>query len=588
MTRSGDDSDIYVAVFASANSRTQRHATPLPKPTRTTTYGLAYKQAKSLLPSIKTTTWGSWLPGQTAVTANDTADPYGMAAWQQLWVDADLQNFTFNGIYSTTVKPTPVPTSSLVLPPKNYFGPSDCYALPKDFVYGGAAAAAQIEGAIGQEGRTPSILERWSTNNSDVRDYITNENYYLYKADIAKLAAGGMKYYHFTISWNRIVPFGVAGSPVNKQGLDHYDDLINTVLDYGMIPIVSIMHFDTPFNFIAGEVDVNPVQNKQSLFNYNGGFQNETWSDAFVYYGKIVLAHYSDRVPIWISNNSPFLWCYNPLGCHNVIKTHAELYHFYHDELKGTGKFGMKIGVSFPLPLNPLNASDVAASERFMDLYVGILAYPLYLGQQYPASYAATIPNVTLFTDAELKRVGHTADFFALNEYTSQTVTQPAGGIAACQGNVSHPNWPYCVVRTEVASTGWALGYKGNDADWNTPVFAIRECLKYLWNKYKLPMMITEFGFVVPYEAEVGLKAKLFDSPRSEYYLAYLSEMLKSMYEDGVEVIGALAWSWIDNWEFGSVDEAYGLIYNNFTSQERMYKKSFFDFVDFFKTRIQS
>lgn len=107
-----------------------------------------------------------------------------------------------------------------------------------------------------------------------------------------------------------------------------------------MLPIVSIMHFDTPFEFVAGEVDVYPIFDKQSLFNYSGGFYNETWSEAFLYYGKIVLTHYADRVPIWISNNSPFLWCHNPLGCHNTIKTHAELYHFYYEDLKGTGKLG--------------------------------------------------------------------------------------------------------------------------------------------------------------------------------------------------------------------------------------------------------
>lgn len=148
-----------------------------------------------------------------------------------------------------------------------------------------------------------------------------------------------------------------------------------------------------------------------------------------------------------------------------------------------------------------------------MDLYVGILAYPMITGEHYPAVYAATISDVTLFTEDELALIGHTADFFANNGYISQVVTQPVDGIEACH-TYSHPSWPYFVIRTEVANTGWALGYKGNDAYLNTPRFAIRECLEYLWAKYKLPIMIKEFGFVVSHEAEVGLQAKLYEQPR--------------------------------------------------------------------------
>ena len=81
---------------------------------------------------------------------------------------------------------------------------------------------------------------------------ITNLNYYLYKQDIARLTAVGVKSYTFTISWSRILPFGAAGSPVNKEGIYHYDDLINTILEYGMEPIVTLNHFDTPSYFTTG------------------------------------------------------------------------------------------------------------------------------------------------------------------------------------------------------------------------------------------------------------------------------------------------------------------------------------------------
>ena len=72
----------------------------------------------------------------------------------------------------------------------------------------------------------------------------------LYKQDIVRMTAAGMKYYSFSISWSRILPFGKAGSPVNQEGIDHYNDVINMILEYGMKPVVTIHHFDTPFLFV--------------------------------------------------------------------------------------------------------------------------------------------------------------------------------------------------------------------------------------------------------------------------------------------------------------------------------------------------
>jgi beta-glucosidase/6-phospho-beta-glucosidase/beta-galactosidase len=126
-----------------------------------------------------------------------------------------------------------VPSSELVLPPRDYFGPTDCYNFPKDFVFGVAGSAAQIEGAVALEGRSPSLLEKLAPGNKP-KDYVTNENYFLYKQDIQRLAAMGVEYYSFTIPWTRILPFALPGTPVNQQAIDHYDDLITAVLDAGM------------------------------------------------------------------------------------------------------------------------------------------------------------------------------------------------------------------------------------------------------------------------------------------------------------------------------------------------------------------
>lgn len=85
------------------------------------------------------------------------------------------------------------------------------------------------------------------------KDYVTDENYFYYKQDIERLAAMGVEYYSFSIPWTRIMPFILPGTPVNKQAIDHYNDLINTVLDAGMQPVVTMLHFDSPLIFVAGD-----------------------------------------------------------------------------------------------------------------------------------------------------------------------------------------------------------------------------------------------------------------------------------------------------------------------------------------------
>jgi hypothetical protein len=295
--------------FAYTQSSTRRTAFSVPAPTTTTTFAPPYASLCSLLPSLSTTTWGNWNPNDTKAT--DTADPYGNYAWSSQWERAQLPNFTFTGIYSTTVSPTPIPTSELTLPPTDPFGPTDCYNFPEDFVLGVAGAAAQVEGAAAMEGKGPSWADRmigpefvlemfgqepWERSHG----YTAIENYFLYKQDIERLAAMGMRYYSFSISWVRILPFTLPGTPVNKEGLKHYDDLINFVLEKGMKPIVTLTHIDSPLIFYPNvSTDYIGRNPEYGFLDYR--LQDPRFEDAWVNYGKIVMSHFADRVPIWVT-----------------------------------------------------------------------------------------------------------------------------------------------------------------------------------------------------------------------------------------------------------------------------------------------
>ena len=557
------------------------YAKGLPKPSTVTNYGPHYTEVSHLLGDLKTTTWGNWNPNATA-TATDKDDPYGQYAWSQLWENVALKNFTSTGIYSTTVDPTPVPSESLVLPPPDVFSFDDNLKFPLDFVFGVAGSAAQIEGAIAMEGRSPTIIEVL-VRYSRPKDYVTNENYYLYKQDLLRLAQMGVKTYSFSIPWTRILPFVTPGTPVNKQGIDHYDDLINYCLELGIQPMVTLTHFDSPVQFLGGKV---PLATDYPL-NFYAGYANDTFVEAFVNYGKIVMSHFADRVGLFVTFNEPYLYAGYPLGVKNVVTAHAALYDFYHNELKGCGKVGIKFNDNFGVPKNATDPQDVAAANRFQDFQLGSFANPLFLGQDYPEAWKSTFSNETeiFFSAEELKNVSKKVDFLGIDPYTYTVVTPPEEGIAACQANTSHSLWPLCVNETQTREDGWKMGYRSESYVYTTPV-EFRQYLNYLWNTFKAPVFVTEYGFPEWKETEKELGDQLFDQARSIYYRLYLDAMLKAIHEDKVEVMGSLAWSFQDNWEFGSADQLFGMQVVNTTTQERFFKKSFFDYVKFYQDRI--
>lgn len=514
-----------ISSFAFTQNETVRTAASIPTPpTGTRTYAQPYASHKSLMSSLSTTTWGSWNPNATA-SATDTKNPFGNAAWTALWERANPPNFTEIGIYSTTVSPTPIPTSELVLPPADYFGPTDCYYFPEDFIFGMAGSASQIEGAVAEEGRGPTMMELLIQDDRP-KDYATNENYYLYKQDIERLAAQGVEYYSFSIAWTRILPFAFPGTPVNKQGIDHYNDLINFVLEKGMKPAVTIFHIDTPLQFFS---NLSTIQDDALIEYVNGGYQDSKFEDDFVNYGKIVLSHFADCIPIWVTFNEPLIYCDNGVSVDHVIKAHARLYHFYHDsdKINGTGLMSLKLNDNFGVPLGPNNQSHVDAANHFNDFQLATFN-PIFLGIDYPEAYKMTIADYVPLTAEDIAYINGTADWFGIDPYTATVVVPPSYGIAACTANTSDPYFPYCVNQSTLTTFGWDIGYRSQPYVYITPTY-LRGYLSHLWNTFKKPIIVSEFGFPVWDEADELLVNQLFDSPRSTYYLSYMSEVLKSI-----------------------------------------------------------
>ncbi|KAH8203489.1 hypothetical protein TruAng_002360 [Truncatella angustata] len=558
--------------FSYKQMSTNRYATPLVTPLSLSTFAPNFSQVSTLLPASVTYTTYSL---DRAATFDD--GPFGQSAYAALWMDF---TYTHDLPFTTTVSPTPVASSELVYPPQFPARPQHedkSLKFPCNFIWGAAASAWQIEGGLQFEGRGPGAIDQIgaigtglaaSLNDSN----IANMNYFLYKQDIARLAALGVPHYSFTISWTRVIPFGIAGSPVNIQALDHYEDVIKTCYEYGVTPIITLMHADSPV----------------------GIFDDlEAFPEHFLYYAKQVMTRFADRIPIWFTicepNQAPLFLSsdYNVLTAE--AKAHAGVYNWYKKELKGTGRISTKFANNLAVPLDPDNSSHVEAAIRYQEFSLGVMANPLFLGHQIPQVVLDTPSiNITTLTQKELEYLNGTVDFLALDPYIAQFAYPPDEGYEACASDPSNPLWPSCVATGATQVNGWLEGVPSNSYSLIAPQY-VREQFSYVWNTYKpSEIMLTEFGFPQIDDSHHELSVQQFDFDRSMYYHNFLTEVLHTIHTDNVNVIGALAWSWIDNNEFGDYGNQYGMQTVNRTDGlfTRRYKRSFFDYVDFFHTYI--
>ena len=282
---------------------------------------------------------------------------------------------------------------------------------------------------------------------------------------------------------------------MNQQGIDHYNDVINFVLEKGMIPVATLLHFDTPVQFYGA--NLTTAADPPLIGYVNGGYQNETFVDSFVNYAKIVMTNYADRVPLWFTFNEPLLYSYNGVSIDHVIRAHAQVYHFYKEELKGTGKISIKFNDNFGVPRDPANDADVYAANHFNSFQLGTFCNPIFLGIDYPDSYKQTISDFIPLSKEDLQYIGHTADYLGIDPYTATVVAPPVpdeiSSVTDCASNSSDLFRPYCVNQTLVNQFGWDIGYRSQSYVYITPTY-LREYLSYLYNTFKTPILITEFG----------------------------------------------------------------------------------------------
>ncbi|CAN6614722.1 hypothetical protein TRVA0_006S00342 [Trichomonascus vanleenenianus] len=473
--------------------------------------------------------------------------------------------------------------------------------FPKDFIWGWAASAPQIEGAVRADGRGPSVWDNivhkvpGIIKNNDTLDVTTN-HYYLYKQDVERLKAMKVPYYSLTMSWSRIFPFG--NGTVNKKGLEHYIDEVDYLIANGITPVVTIYHWDMP----------------QALQNAYGGWIDKHVVEDYANYARTVFHALANKVKTWITMNEPQVFCqdyydwpdkvfptFNKTALerkylcgHHAILAHATAVKVFREEIEpkyGKGKIGFPQSWDFTPPFSDSNA-DHQASNRSMDFTAGWISQPIFGDGEYPKVMRDTLGELLpKFTEEQKKLIAGAADFYAWDSYTGYPVRAPDDGIEACIKKKTHPDWPGCYESSLVLINGWYAGGVSDPgtANWllNAPDI-VKQGIRWSWNKYSpKEYILPEFGWAVYKENDMDIVQARYDTERIDYLHSYLDAMLDLINIDQVNITGCFVWSMMDNLEwYEGFRTRFGLQYVDYTTLERTYKKSAFFTRDYFRHHL--
>lgn len=458
--------------------------------------------------------------------------------------------------------------------------------FPKDFLWGSASAAYQVEGAWNLDGKGKSVWDEFvripnktfKGSNGDV----AVDHYHRFKEDIALMAEQGLKTYRFSIAWTRILPEG--RGEINQKGVDFYSDLIDELLKYGIEPIVTLYHWDLP----------------QALEDAYGGWESRQVIQDFTNYAKILFDAYSDRVNYWVSLNEQnvfmmhgFLMASHPPAVtdpkrmyaanHIANLANASVIKAFRD-----GEYPGKIGPSFAM--SPAYAVDcqpenVIATENMLDLFSNFWM-DVYVYGRYPKVALKNLAKNGLAPvfeagDEDLLKAGK-PDFMGVNYYQSMTIaSNPLDGVTMTgEANYSgkkgttkeagQPGMYKIVSNPYLEKTNW---------DWTIDPAGLRISLRRISSRYDLPILITENGLGDFDTLEAD--GQVHDQPRIDYLKTHCLAIQEAI-TDGVEVLGYCTWSFTDllSWLNG-YQKRYGFVYvdRDETNEKELkrYKKDSFN-----------
>ncbi len=455
--------------------------------------------------------------------------------------------------------------------------------FPANFLWGGAVAANQCEGAYDEDGKG------WSTQDlapkgvvGAITDHPTEDNlklkgidfYHCYREDIAMLAEMGFSVFRFSIAWSRIFPNGDEETP-NEAGLAFYDQLIDECRRHGMEPLVTLSHYETPYH-LAKTYD---------------GWCSRKMIDFFKRYVNTVMKRYKGKVHYWLTFNEINSILHNPCLSGGILTpkeqlSKSDLYQAIHHELVASAlvtkmaheidpdnKVGcMVIGIpSYPLTPNPDDVIANMEQDRHNLYFTDVQArgaYPKYLNRYFKEN---GIQIQMEEGDEEILK--NSVDFISFSYYMSTCGCADPDAHPQAAGNII-PGVANPYLRS--SQWGWQIDPKG-----------LRYLLNQFYDRYQKPLFIVENGLGARDELiEKDGVLTVEDDYRIEYMREHLLQVEEAI-EDGVEVLGYTSWGCIDlvSASTAQMSKRYGFIYvdrndDGSGTMARYRKKSFYWYRD--------
>lgn len=426
--------------------------------------------------------------------------------------------------------------------------------LPADFRFGISTSAYQVEGAVDEDGRGPSVWDTFCREPGRIADgssgLVACDHYHRVDEDTALLRDLGVDAYRFSIAWPRVFPTG--RGEVNQAGLDFYDRLVDKVLDAGVEPVATLFHWDLP----------------QTLED-DGGWLNRATADRFAEYAEVVAARLADRVAHWIPVDEPsvvtvrgyatgehapgkrLMFEATPVA-HHLLLAHGRAA----IALRAAGATSVGCA-NYHAPVWPASDddADVGASKLFDAVCNGMFLEPMLLGR-YPIDLAPMVEHVVF--DGDLATIRQPLDFYGVTYYSPMRI-----GAAG-----------------EDAPTPFELrdvvGRPTTDVGWPVAPDALREWLIVFRARLRAavpPLVVTGSGCA--FSEGPGPDGVIDDQPRIDYHRAHLTEIAAAV-RMGVDIRGYYVTSLLDDfaWRFG-YRAPFGMVHVDRVTQERTKKRSF-------------
>lgn len=440
-------------------------------------------------------------------------------------------------------------------------------SFPEGFAWGTATASYQIEGAVAEDGRGPSIWDTFArtpgkTANGDTGD-VACDHYHRYAEDVDLMASLNFTHYRFSIAWPRIQPTG--SGAFNQAGFDFYQRLVDKLLESGVQPWVTLYHWDLP----------QPLEDA-------GGWPVRDTAERFADYAAETYSRLSDRIPYWTTLNEP--WCSAYLGYGNGVHApgrqepaaavaavhHLNLGHGLAVERMRSIRADRQLGITHNTPIvEPATESpeDKDAARRADGFGLRMFLDPILLGR-YPEDMLedlrAADVDLSFLKEGDEKLIAQPIDVLGINYYNPSTVRrrtspEPEGAVRQYPGGGD--------------LEGVKRGFPESDMGWEIEPDALRRLLVKIHTNYPpIALYVTENGMAC---ADVVAADGTVDDPdRISYFDGHLRSCRQAIAE-GVDLRGYFAWTFTDNFEWSfAFTKRFGLVYVDYATQERIPKSS--------------